>query len=155
MHGEAQVYVEAPPDKVFQLVSDVTRVPEWSPECRRCEWLGEPSKPVAGARYQGHNRKGWMRWTVPCRVTDVEPGQVFAFETVPPFPYKGRGPQTRWRYEFKPASGGTVLTESFEVLWYSQLIIRAFFGGPAARLAQLEANVRDTLVRIKAAAEAS
>ena len=155
MRGQAQVNIDAPPDIVFQLVSDVTRMGEWSPECRRCEWIGEPRGPVAGARFQGHNRRGWMGWTMPCRVTDVEAGQVFAFETAPPFPFKNRGPQTRWRYELKPANGGTLLTESFEVLWYIRFIVRLLYGGSSARRAQLEQGVQNTLDRIKQVAEAS
>lgn len=61
MQGEAQVYIEAPPDKVFQLVSDVTRMGEWSPECRRCRWLDGVSSPVVGTRFRGQNRRGWVR----------------------------------------------------------------------------------------------
>ena len=58
MRGQAQVHIDAPLDTVFQLVSDVTRMGEWSPECRRCEWIGESRVPVAGARFQGHNALG-------------------------------------------------------------------------------------------------
>lgn len=153
LSGEAQIYIEAPPEKVYALISDVTRVGEWSPECRSCEWLDGATGPAVGVRFRGHNRRGWMRWTVPCRVTEVEPNQVFAFETAPPFPFKNRGPQTGWHYHLEPANGGTVLTESFEVLWYTWFITRVLFGGAASRLTQLEESVRETLVRIKVVAE--
>ena len=155
MRGEAQVYIAAPPEEVFRLISDVTRTGEWSPECRRCDWIGESAGPVVGARFRGHNRRGWFRWAMQCRIIDVEPGRVFAFETTPSFPFKKRGPQTRWRYELEPADNGTVLKESFEVLWFVPMIVRLAFGGPAARQAQLETGVQGTLVRIKAVAEAS
>jgi len=104
--------------------------------------------PAVGARFKGHNRRGWRRWAVPCRVTAVEPGRAFAFETIP-----GGQVQTMWRYELEPAEGGTILQESFQVLWYTRGLIR-LFGGSQRRLAQMEEGVRQTLGRIKAAAEA-
>ena len=154
MRGEAQVYVEAPPEQVWQLVTDVTRMGDWSPECRRCEWERGHSGPVAGARFRGHNRRGWLRWSMPCAVTEADKDKTFAFETVPAFPFK-KGVQTRWRFEFQQSDGGTTLTESFEVLWYSRVIAWLFFGGSAARLEQMRRGLADTLARIKAAAEAS
>ena len=63
--------------------------------------------------------------------------------------------QTRWRYKLEPAGNGTVLKESFEVLWFLPMVVRLAFGGSAARQAQLETGVQDTLVRIKEVAEAS
>ena len=87
-------------------------------------------------------------------MTDVEPGRTFAFETVPLAPFSGKA-QTRWRYKLEPAGNGTVLKESFEVLWFLPMVVRLAFGGSAARQAQLETGVQDTLVRIKEVAEAS
>ena len=154
MRGESQVYITAPPEEVFRLISDVTRTGEWSPECRRCRWIGESVGPVVGARFRGQNRRGWLRWGMQCRVTEVEPGLAFAFESMPFAPLSKKA-QTRWRYELDPVDNGTVLKESFEVLWFVPMIVRLAFGGPAARQAQLETGVQDTLVRIKAVAEAS
>jgi len=37
---EASVVIEAPPEAVWSVISDVTRVGEWSGECRRGEWIG-------------------------------------------------------------------------------------------------------------------
>ena len=84
-----------------------------------------------------------------CVVTAAEPGKVFAFEVRPP-----RGPvQTRWSYEFALSSEGTVLRESFEVLWYVRAIMLLFYGGRRRRVAQLEQGMNRTLSRIKDAAE--
>ena len=154
MRGEAQVYIEAPPEKVFRLISDVTRMGEWSPECRRSHWIGESVGAVVGAHFRGHNRRGWLRWAVQCRVTDVELDQTFAFETLPFAPFS-RKVQTRWRYALEPAGNGTVLKESFEVLWFLRIVFRLAFGGSGARQTQLETSVQDTLERIKEVAETS
>ena len=37
--GQVQIHIEAQPEKVYALVSDVARMGEWSPECYRCEWM--------------------------------------------------------------------------------------------------------------------
>lgn len=31
--GQVQIHIEAPPEKIYTLVSDVARMGEWSPEC--------------------------------------------------------------------------------------------------------------------------
>ena len=149
LQGEAQALILAPPSSVFQLVSDITRMGEWSPECRRCEWLDDAAGASVGARFKGYNQRGWVKWRMNCTVSAFETDRVFAFEVSPP----GGRLQTRWRYDLEPTEGGTILTESFEVLWYKPVIIRLIYGGPKRRLVQLEDSVRQTLDRIKAAAE--
>jgi hypothetical protein len=37
---EAGIVVKAPAAAVWDVISDVTRVGEWSGECRHCEWGG-------------------------------------------------------------------------------------------------------------------
>ena len=37
--GEAQVHVDAPPEVVYGVVSDVKRMGEWSPETIKCDWI--------------------------------------------------------------------------------------------------------------------
>ncbi len=149
LQGEAQTVILSPPSSVFRLVSDITRMGEWSPECRRCEWLDEDAGASVGARFRGYNQRGWLKWQMNCTVSAFEPERVFAFEVSAP----GGRLQTRWRYEIEPAEGGTILTESFQVLWYIRFFYRLFFGGRQRRLAQLEDGVRQTLARIKVAAE--
>ena len=149
--GSAEVQVAAPIEKVFNTVTDVTRVSEWSPECYRCEWLDGASGPAVGARFRGYNRRGWVRWKTTCRVTHLEANRVFAFEVVQPI----FGVQTRWRYEMELAVEGTLLRESFEVLWLFPGVTRFLFGGKNSRQYELEENVRQTLHRIKAVVENS
>ncbi len=150
LKGKAQVHIKAPPERVYELVSDVTRMGEWSPECYRCLWLGGARGPVAGARFKGYNRRGWVRWSTTCTVTEAEPGRAFAFETHS-VPFKGV--QSRWRYQMEPSDDGTLLTESFQVLWYFRIVVRLVFGGSRRRQTQMEEGARRTLDRIKAIAE--
>jgi len=149
LQGTEEVFIAASPDRVYRLVSDVTRMGEWSPECYHCHWLGGVSEPALGARFKGYNRRGWFRWSMVCTVTEAEPGRAFAFETK-----FGSKVQSRWRYQLEPAEGGTLLKESFQGLWVTYVITRLFFGGLQNRRAQMEEGVRHTLQRIKAVAEA-
>lgn len=150
LSGTANVHIDASASAVYRTLSDVTRMGEWSPECYRCRWIKGAEGPALGAWFRGHNRRGLFRWWTSCRVTDIEVDRVFAFEVVQPL----LGVQTRWRYELDAVEGGTLLTESFEVLWLFPGITRFLFGGGTARQAELEENVRQTLQRIKAVAEA-
>lgn len=152
-NGRASVHVQASPEELYALVSDVTRMGEWSPETVRCEWLGGATGPAVGARFKGSNRRGIMRWSTKPRVVAAEPGREFAF--VAGLMMFNRD-MTKWRYQFEAAAdGGTDLTESFEMVddvpWYVSLGERIM--GIEDRKADLEAGMQSTLERIKAAAE--
>ncbi|CAN5793136.1 SRPBCC family protein [soil metagenome] len=106
------VHMKASPDEVWALVSDVTRIGEYSPETFEAEWLDGATGPSVGARFRGHvkrNGKGPPYWTT-CRVVASEPGREFAFGVGP-----GRRPVNVWRYQLEAAGDGTDVTESFEL----------------------------------------
>lgn len=144
--GEERIEVSAPPEVVYDLVSDMTRMGEWSPECRRCEWVGGSVGPAVGAEFLGHNQVGPYRWSVGGRVVTADRGREFAFTTI----LKGRE-STRWRYRFEPANSGTVLVESYEYVWSTRLIRLSDALSP--RKTMLHRGIRQTLRRIKAVAE--
>lgn len=58
MRGSASIIVNASPDEVYAVVSDVTRLGGLGPECYAWEWNDEAAKPVPGATFTGHNRVG-------------------------------------------------------------------------------------------------
>jgi uncharacterized protein YndB with AHSA1/START domain len=79
--GSVTVHIAVPPGRVWDLVSDVTRIGEYSPETFEAEWLDGATGPRAGARFRGHVRRngiGPVYWTT-CTVTAAEPGREFAF----------------------------------------------------------------------------
>jgi len=154
--GEATLHVNAPPERLYGLVSDVTRMGEWSPETVRCRWLDGATGPTVGARFKGTNRRALMRWSTTPRVVAAEPGREFAFEVEDRLNHREL---TKWRYQFDPALGGsTDVTESFEMASdlprYIAFIQRSLMG-IKDRKADLEAGMQRTLERIKAVAEAS
>ena len=151
--GEASLRVEAAPEKVYELVSDVTRMGEWSPETTSAEWLDGATGPEVGARFKGRNRHGIARWSTTPRVVAAEPGREFAFATT----WLGKD-NTQWTYRFEPDGTGTRVTESFEMLvdvpWYFTASER-WLMGVKDRKADLEAAMAKTLERLKAAVEGS
>jgi hypothetical protein len=72
--------VAAPADLVYDLVADLPRMGEWSPECVRVTWRGGASEAAAGARFFGHNRIGAVRWMTEGEVVIAERGRHLAFE---------------------------------------------------------------------------
>jgi hypothetical protein len=111
--------VSASPVVLYDLISDVTRMGEWSPETTSCRWQRGFDGPVVGARYRGKNRRGLFRWTTSCTVLVADRGSHFAFGV-----RYGPMPMARWDYRFEPHDEGCLVTESWTELrprWMSRL----------------------------------
>ena len=112
MHDSVTVHMNATPDQVWDLVSDVTRIGSYSPETFEAEWLEGASGPAVGAKFRGHvkrNGKGPIYWTN-CVVSACVPGSEFAFEVI-----TGGKALNTWSYRIEPADGGSDVTESFRL----------------------------------------
>ena len=149
--AERTIDVAAPPDVVWGLVADVTRTPEWSPACHRCEWLDGATGPAVGARFRGFNKLNGARWSRDCTVTVAEPGVAFGFSTA----FKGRE-STRWRYRLEPTATGTRVSEAYQVVamptWVK--VMRRIPGALAKTERDTQRNLETSLDRIKAITEA-
>ena len=91
------------------MVSDVTRMGEWSPENEGATWMKGASGPAVGARFQGKNRNGSKTWKTVAIVTRADPGRAFEFDVT-------AGPLkiARWGYLFEPAGDDRcVVTETW------------------------------------------
>lgn len=139
MEGQATIHVKASPEQVYALISDVTRMGEWSPECVECEWIDGATGPAVGAKFKGTNKIGFYKWSTSPVVTAAEPGKGFAFNAG----------ATEWRYSFTPDGEGTSVTESFVVT----STLTKIYSTIARRQAALVKGMQTTLERIKAAAE--
>jgi len=146
--GRASIDIAAPPDLVYDLIADVTRMGEWSPECYRCDWLDGASAAATGARFRGYNRRGRVRWERTAVVDAAKRGREFTFTTIND--RTGRH-ETHWQYTMEPSPAGTALTESFQFLWCSLANRAAEMFIPRDR--QVNQGIDDTLRRIKRAAE--
>jgi uncharacterized protein YndB with AHSA1/START domain len=112
MHDAVTVHMAAPPERVWELVSDVTRIGRYSPETFEAEWLDGATGPAVGARFRGHvkrNGKGPTYWAA-CTVTVCEPNREFAFGVGKP----GQA-LNAWSYRLEPSGAGTDVTESFRL----------------------------------------
>ena len=148
---EVRIHVDAPPQGVYDLLADVERMCEWSPECRRVRWLGGASSPgEVSARFKGSNRSGLLRWSMECEVKVADRGRELAWSTV-----RGGKEIVRWRYRMEPDDGGTKLVESFEAISWP-LDVR-FFEDVVMRNRneKRRAAMRTTLERIKRVAEST
>jgi hypothetical protein len=147
--GRASIDIAAPPDVIYDLIADITRMGEWSPECYKCEWLDGANTAAAGTRFRGYNRLGRYRWERTAVVITADRGREFAFNTVDD--RTGRD-ETEWHYTMERSPSGTLLTESFEFLWCSLRDRAAEMFVPRGR--QVNRGIEETLRRIKRAAEA-
>jgi uncharacterized protein YndB with AHSA1/START domain len=152
MRDSVTVHMNAPTDRIWDLISDVTRIGEYSPETFEAEWLDGASEPTVGARFRGHvkrNGRGPVYWTN-CKVTASEPGKEFAFVVEGP---KGK-PVNTWRYQLNgTATGGTDVTESFELT--DALPFKIYWTLMGRWRGRTNRNgMQTTLERIKAVAEA-
>lgn len=113
MQDAVTVHIDAPPEAVWALVSDVTRIGSYSPETFEAEWLDGATGPGVGVRFRGHvkrNQRGPTYWST-CVITECEPNSVFEF-TVGESVERGLN---NWRYDLTPAGEGTDVTESFRL----------------------------------------
>ena len=59
---EVSTDIDAAPLRVYQLISDVTRMGTWSPETTSCRWIRGATGPAVGAQFRGTNSRGPVRW---------------------------------------------------------------------------------------------
>ncbi|HUC05297.1 MAG TPA: SRPBCC family protein [Acidimicrobiales bacterium] len=101
--------IGAPAERVWELVSDLPRMGEWSPENQGGRWIKGATGPALGAGFLGKNRNGLRRWTTKATVVQCEPGKVFEISIT-----VGSMPVAHWLYEFEPTPGGCTVTESWD-----------------------------------------
>lgn len=147
--GTASIEIAAPPEVVYELITDITRMGEWSPECYRCTWLGDADAAAPGARFRGYNKVGSYQWERTAVITSAEPGRLFAFTTVHD---KTGKDETAWRYDLRAVPAGTLLTESYQFVWCP--VVNRLLELPIPRSRQIARGIRQTLINIKATAEA-
>ena len=144
----ASTEVRASPEQVYAIVSDATRIPEWSPETVRAEWL-------APDRFQAWNRRRLGRWRTVANVVEAEPGRGFSFVV-----QAMGGDWTQWTYLMEPGStaGTTRLTEEMRMcvpLPFGALVFERLFLFVRDRRADLQTNLETSVDRIRAIVEAS
>ena len=149
---EVNTYMAASPERVWDLIGDPSRMGEWSPECAQVNWTGATQGPGLGARFKGHNRLGWRRWTTTGTIVRYEPEREISWDVD-----YALFPIARWTYRIDPAPGGEGCTVVESFLDRRSSVPRRL--GPLVRGVRdvpghNRAGMEQTLARLKAAAEA-
>jgi hypothetical protein len=144
------IVVAAPPEAVYDLVSDVTRTGEWSPVCVAC-WWDEGATGAVGDWFTGRNVTPERTWETRSQVVAADRGREFAWAV--------GGSRARWGYTLEPVDGGTRLTESWAFLPDGLAFMAERYGDRAqeqveARTRAAHEGVPATLAAIKRIAEA-
>ncbi len=146
---QTSLRIAAPPQRIYDLVTDVAGMGRLSPECTGGRWLDDATGPAVGARFKGTNKRGFVRWSTTNTVVAAEPGVVFSFET------KDSG--TRWTYRFEADGDGTIVTESREAFRERPALARFFskllLGGVEEHDTEMREGMAATLRRLKDLAE--
>ena len=147
--AQATTDIAAPPEKVWQLVSDLPRMGEWSPENIGGRWIGGATGPTVGARFRGSNKKGLRRWSTTCVVTAADEGRRFSFDVT-------YGPLaiSTWDYSFTDTGKGTTVVEEWtdrRPQWMK--LASGPVMGVMDRAAHNQRGMEQTLAAVKRAAE--
>jgi uncharacterized protein YndB with AHSA1/START domain len=143
---QTQIDIDAPVDKVWELITDTRRMSEWSPQCRMMKPMGPLRQ---GTRTLNLNRRKRLYWTTTSTITEVIPQRKFAFRV--------NTNNTIWSYELEPTATGTRVVESRHaengVKPTSNFLVNMLFGGVPSFEDELVDGMNASLARIKAAAE--
>jgi dimethylaniline monooxygenase (N-oxide forming) len=144
------VRIEAPPERIYAIVTDIAQMGRLSPECTGGKWLDGATGPAVGARFKGRNKRGLARWSTTNKVIEAEAPRVFSFETL----------QSGYAWTYLLESDGpsaTFVTESRAPFRKRPLVAKVFtqvlLGGEDGHTDELRDGMRQTLERVKALAE--
>jgi uncharacterized protein YndB with AHSA1/START domain len=103
----AQVYIDAPPERVWDLVSDIFLMPRLSPELQEVSWLDDATGPAVGCHFLGRNANQYSgTWETVSTVVECDPPRCFSWAVGDP-----GHPMATWRFTLRPDGTGTVLEQ--------------------------------------------
>lgn len=143
------IEIDAPPDRVFALISDLPGMGSLSPENTGGRWLGGATEPAEGVRFRGHNRNGWRRWSTVVRVRTCEPPRRFSFDV------DALGlAVSRWTYAVEPRASGCTVTETWaDRRGRAMDLIGLLASGVGDRAGYTAVSIERTLAALKERAE--
>ncbi|HXH77589.1 SRPBCC family protein [Nocardioides sp.] len=146
---EQSIDITAPVNDVWELVSDVRRMPDWSPQVTSTRLRSGFETCALGAQFTNRNVHGELEWTTHAEIVRFEPEQELAFRVEENWAV--------WSFHLEATDGGTRLTQRREVpdgiSDLSRELTDGFMGGQDAFSESLLSGMRKTLARIKTAAE--
>ena len=149
IHGRASRQVDATPQAVFDLITDVDRLPEWNAAIERV--LERPPELAEGAEWtiKMHPPRT-PSWTSISRVEELDRHRrCFAYETRNG---DGNPSYTKWAWEVTGACDSAQVTVTWDV--YLKTADRRYFAGPI-RKRQLAREVPNSLTAMAGAVAAA
>jgi len=103
-------WVDATPDAVYHLISDVSLIGTWSPSADGVSYAPGDG-PRVGAWFSGRNRRDGREWVSHSQVVRADPGSAFAFVV-------GGADDgiVRWSWHFRKQGRGSVVQQSWRLL---------------------------------------
>ena len=141
--GEVSAHAATTPERIWAIVADVTRVGEWSHECRSAAWIDGATTAAVRARFVGGNSQRGLRWRRVNEIEELVAPRRITWRTIPTLLYPD---STRWSIELQPAGdGGTTIVQRYEVLripafldWLYSIILPAHRDRTEALTADLQ-----------------
>lgn len=155
---EARAWIDAPPERVWGLVSDIGLMPSLSTELQSVRWLDGATGPSLGARFAGTNKHESLgEWTTTSHLVEYEPGRRLTWAVEDP-----EHPTATWQFTLEPREHGTELRQWMRMGPARSGISFAIDRMPDkeqkivfVRLREIEQSITATLDAIKKRAEAA
>lgn len=103
----AEIIIDAPPGRVWPLISDPLLMPELSTEVALVEWLDGATRAALGARFRGHNQHPAIgEWTTTNTIVRCDVDREFSWvvENID-------DPTATWTFTLAPSGEATVLSQ--------------------------------------------
>ncbi|WP_018180874.1 SRPBCC family protein [Jongsikchunia kroppenstedtii] len=149
---EERVDINAPASVVWELIRDVRRLAEWSPQVESTRLADGRTEVESGVAFTNHNRHGELTWTTHGTVVRFEPNREIAFRieenwVVWSFRIEGTGRDTVTLVQRREAPDG--------ISDYSLDLTEKYMGGQIEFTEVMRAGMRQTLAGIAAAAQSA
>ena len=133
------------------MVTDLSRMGEWSPENQGGEWVKGAQGPSVGAEFKGHNKNGKRSWSTSVKVNAFDAPRRFSFGLM----VFGKN-WCDWVYEIEPIATGSRVTHSW-IDYRSKFsqTLGTWVSGVADRASHNRANMEVTLTNLAKAAESA
>jgi Polyketide cyclase / dehydrase and lipid transport len=141
--------IHADAGRLYELVTDLPRMGEWSPENTGGKWVKGATGPAVGAHFKGTNRNGRHKWSTDVVITVAQPGQQFSFEVT-----TGPIKIATWDYHFEPTGEATRVVQTWTDR-RSWLVtkVATMIAGVGDRTSRNRENMEATMAKLAAAVE--
>jgi len=149
---ERSIRIDAPPERVWALIHDVGRSPEWagSGEVRAMQRLD--AGPIGvGTRYRSDQKVRGMGYQTISTVQVYEPNRLLIWHVAPP-----NDVRSAWGFRLEPEAGGTRLTHFYDLdhpRGFPKRVLYRLMFRVLNRPAELGGHIAATLQNVKTLVE--